>query len=131
MKVPPSTTTREALIAELLKDVYALAGRIEEADKTIADRIAQATSNGANQALHTSRMNFESMIDERGRKLYSSGMKAAELIDDKLRSRVVKLTALNRALKRKGGMFLMLTAAFSIVGGAVGGAVAVRLLFGT
>lgn len=92
----------------------------------LSGKVAKAMDEGTARSASNLTMSVKSMMADERKELCATGVKAAELIDGRLRSRVVELTALNRALKRKGGMFLMLTAAFSIVGGAI----AARLLVG-
>jgi hypothetical protein len=96
----------------------------------LTGKIEKAMDDGAARSASHMKMSFKSMMADERKELNATGVRAAELIDDKLQSRVLKLGALNTALERKGGMFLMLTAVFSMVGGAVGGAVAARLLSG-
>ena len=96
----------------------------------LSGEVAKAMDEGTARSASNLTMSVKSMMADERKELCATGVKAAELIDGRLRSRVVEFTALNRALnralKRKGGMFLMLTAAFSIVGGAI----AARLLVG-
>jgi hypothetical protein len=121
------STAREALIAELLQEADALVRRFEQADETLAARMEQATTDAAGKAFLTARLNFESMIDKNAVKLTEAGRHAAAQIGNQLNQGATQLVAVNLALERKMGRFVLLLVGFALVAGAVGGFVGARL----
>ena len=129
MKITPINTTREALIAELLKDVDALVQRVEACDTKISEKITSATDRAARDALSATRQDFVSTLETVRSKLVMSGKNAAQAISDQLDGRILTLTALNKDLRRRTGLYLWLAFVFSVLAGSAGGVVAAKILF--
>lgn len=122
------STTREALLAELMQDMDGLIGRFETLDSSLASKVEQATKDAAGKAFLASRMGFESMISEQERKLIEAGRNASSAIGAQLGTGLTQLVAVNEALERKAWRFIAILAACSVLGGAIGGVVAVKML---
>ncbi|AJP60186.1 hypothetical protein UC34_24930 (plasmid) [Pandoraea vervacti] len=114
-------------MAELLQEADALVRRFEQADETLAARMEQATTDAAGKAFLTARLNFESVIDKNAVKLTEAGRHAAAQIGNQLNQGATQLVAVNLALERKMGRFVLLLVGFALVAGAVGGFVGARL----
>ena len=121
------STAREALMAELLQEADALVRRFEQADETLAARMEQATTDAAGKAFLAARLNFESVIDKNAAKLTEAGRHAAAQIGNQLNHNAAQVVAVNLALERKMGRFVLLLVGFALVAGAVGGFVGARL----
>lgn len=122
------STAREALLAELMLDVDGLIGRVEKLDAALAANVEQAIKDASGKAFMAARMGFESMITEQERKLMAAGRNASSVIGTQLSTGVTQLFAVNEALERKLWRLVAILAGLSVLGGAVGGAVAVKIL---
>lgn len=78
------TSAREALMAELLRDVDALLERLEQLDAELAARIEQATKDAAGKAYLTTRLNLDAMFSEQERKRIEAGVFVAARIEERL-----------------------------------------------
>ncbi|MEB0013920.1 hypothetical protein QN379_13965 [Glaciimonas sp. Gout2] len=121
-------TAREALLAELMVDVDGLIGRVEALDASLAVTVEQAIKEASGKAFLAARMGFESMITEQERKLVAAGRNASAAISAQLGTGVTQLVAVNEALERKLWRLIALLAGLTVIGGAIGGVVAVKML---
>ncbi|AIY44230.1 hypothetical protein LT85_p051 (plasmid) [Collimonas arenae] len=122
------STTREALLAELMQDVDGLISRFEAFDKDFGATIEQATKDAAGKAFLASRLSFETMISGQERKLTDAGLNAASKIAGQFNSGLTQMVAVNESLERKAWRFIAVFAAIAVIGGAVGGVVVVKML---
>lgn len=121
-------TAREALLAELMLDVDGLISRVEALDAALASSVEQAIRDASGKAFLAARMGFESMIAEQERKLVAAGRNASGAISAQLGTGVTQLFAVNEALETKLWRFIAIWAGLAVLGGAVGGALAVKIL---
>lgn len=122
------TTVREALMGEALKDMDVILNRIENVDKNIAATVEKATQEAVGRAYHSAHLTFKTMIDEREKKLLEAGRNAASLMGTQLSTGLTQLVAVNESLERKALRFIAIMAALAVLGGAIGGVVAVKML---
>lgn len=122
------TSVREALIHEALKDMDDIIKRISEVDEGIARRIEEATKEAVGRAHHSALLNFKSMILEQEKKLLEAGRNGASMIGAQLNTGITQLIAVNEALEKKALRFLFLWTVLALIGGLIGGVVAVKML---
>ena len=114
-------TGREALMAELLKDVDALLKRLEAVDASIAGKIDQATRDASGSALLATKLSFVSMVDEQERKLMQAGRHAAAMIGNELNRHAEQLTAASAQLAGHAWRNALFGLVMAVVAGAAGG----------
>lgn len=124
------TSAREALMAELLRDVDALVARLETVQAELGEKIEQASNDAASTAFLAARLQFEGVISDNQRKLVDAGRFAAAQIGNQLSSGVAQLVAATDTLERKAFRLLCLLAGLALVAGAIGGFVGARLAGG-
>lgn len=122
------TTAREALMAELLRDVDGLIARFEQAEQSLGARVEQATRDAAGQAFLAAKFNFESMIPDQERRLVEAGRHAAALIGNQLSESGTILNGLAFELQTRRKGLLLLVAVVSLMAGAIGALVVVKLV---
>lgn len=121
------TTAREALMAELLKDVGALVERLEAADKILGGKIEQATADAAGKAFLAAKLNFEAMIDAQAVKITDAGRHAASMIGNQLNAGAAHLLDTNTAAENKARRLVVLVAAVALLAGIIGGFIGAKL----
>lgn len=120
-------TAREALMAELLRDVDGLIARFEQAEQSLGARVEQATRDAAGQAFLVAKLNFESMIAEQEVRLVESGRQAAALIGKQLSDGGTTLNGLAFEVQQRRRSLLFLVALVSLLASATGVFVAAKL----
>lgn len=73
---------REALVAEMLKDVDALLTRQEQVGQTFGAAVSEAVQDAAGKAFLATRMNMEATLKDAGRQLLGDVKQAAALLQD-------------------------------------------------
>jgi hypothetical protein len=121
------STAREALMAELLRDVDLLLARLETVQAELGPKIEQASNAAAGNVFLAARLHFESVISDNERKLVEAGRFAAAQIGNQLNSGVAQLVAATDALERKAFRLLCLLVVLALVTGAIGGFVGAKL----
>lgn len=120
-------SAREALLAELFKDVDAMIQRFEHADATLSGRIEQATRDAAGKAFLTARLQFEAVIEQQAGKLTDAGRHAAARIGNELAGGTAQIAASACEADQRMRRWLFAVALVAVVAGAVGGWVGARM----
>lgn len=125
-------------VQPLVDQVTAAAKELEQARAkfqtdvaALSTAISGAVKDGANSALGVSRMTFESALDKREGALHAAGHELVDTLKHEVDKRGRALLGLDQLLQRRWALLLMFLAVFAIVGGAVGGTIAVHMLVGS
>jgi len=116
------------LLQEALKDMDALIEKISGLDESLAKRIEESTKEAVGRAYHSAHLTFKTMIDEREKKLIEAGRNAASVMGTQLNTGMTQLVAVNESLERKAWRFIGILAVLAVLGGVIGGVVAVKML---
>lgn len=121
MSLKEVTTAREALLAELLQDIDSAIQRFESADQTLAKRVEDATKEGANRALLSVRLNFQSVIEANASKLTDAARHAAAMIGNQLNDGTARMLCASETVGKARRYFLVGCIAGSFMAAALGG----------